>query len=269
MIIRQSTIKQFMECSLRYKFASEGAPRSQSSAMSFGTAIHDAVYVMETEMSLDRAVARFLDLWDNLEAHGLAYDYLIPRNDHRSYREKGLQILRDWWALVQWDTTVVLGREYYFRVPTSNGHEIEGTVDKWGVRQLKDGTWVVVIIDYKTSAKQPTRDYLRNDVQFHTYSYASTRREFWEPLNNGLEMFMQFRNAPRHNEWVQLRTPRIVDAGIRTDVHFNRMQYAIEQIELSVATGIFVPDISGASCEYCEFREVCGLPSIEAEGMAA
>jgi hypothetical protein len=70
-------------------------------------------------------------------------------------------------------------------------------------------------------------------------------------------------------EWVHLRTPKRIDAGFRTEVHYNRLQYAIEQIELSVALGIFVPDISGAACEFCEFRQRCGLPSREQEGLVA
>lgn len=270
MIIRQSTIKQFMDCSLRYKFAAEGAVREQSSALSFGTVIHEAVLFMETAPSNNLAVgiAKFDSMWDNLDAHDLAYDYLIPRNSHDGYRDMGHKILRDWWALIQWESDVVMGREFQFTVPIGS-NTLTGTVDKWGLRPLKGGGFGVLVSDYKTSAKQPTRDYLQHDVQFHAYCYATTQPEFWANVPDGEKLYQLYKDAPRIGEWVHLRTPKRIDAGFREEYHYNRLKYAIEQIELSVATGIFVPDISGSSCEFCEFRKRCGLPSREQEGLAS
>jgi hypothetical protein len=268
--IRQSTIKQFMECPLRYKFAEEGAPREQSSALSFGTVIHEAVLHMETapDNNLAVGIAKFDSMWDNLEAHNLAYDYLMPRNTHDGYREMGRKILRDWWSLIQWESDVVLGREYTFTVPIGS-NTLTGTVDKLALRPLKGGGFGVLVSDYKTSAKQPTRDYLQHDVQFHAYSYATTQPEFWAGIPGGENLYQVYKDAPRMGEWVHLRTPKRIDAGFRTQVHYNRLKYAVEQIELSVSLGIFVPDISGSACEFCEFRQRCGLPSREQEGLVA
>ena len=279
MIIRQSTIKQFMDCSLKYKFSHEdGIEREQSSALSFGTVIHDAVLVMEVQQSLAAGLARFDEMWDNLEKYDLRYDYLMPRNTHSGYRDMGHKILRDWWMLIQWESDVVLAREYNFTVPIGT-HQLTGTVDKLALRPLKGAKgYGVLVSDYKTSSKQPTRDYLQHDIQFHAYCYATTQPEFWvnlPPLKlmdgsvaTGDELYAKYIDAPRLGEWVHLRTPRRIDAGERTAVHYNRLEYAIDQIEASVATGIFVPDISGASCEYCEFRKRCGLPSREQEGLS-
>lgn len=270
MLIRQSTIKQFMECSLRYKFAAMGVPRTQSSAMSFGTVIHEAVLVMETAPrdNLAAGINHFDSMWDNLAAHGLAYDYLLPRNSHESYRELAYKILRDWWALIQWESDVVLGREYQFTVPIGD-HELTGTIDKFGLRPLKGGAVAVLVSDYKTGSKQPTRDYLAHDLQFSAYCYATTQPEFWVNIPNGMALYEEYKDAPRTGEWVHLRTPRRVPAGDRVEMHYNRLRYAIDQIDLAISTGIFVPDISGSSCEYCEFREKCGLPSREDEGLVA
>lgn len=259
-----------MECPLRYKFAAEGAEREQSSALSFGSVIHDAVLVMETaaDDNLQVGVARFDAMWDNLADHDLAYDYMLPRNSHSGYRDMGHKILRDWWSLIQWEYDVVLAREYQFTVPLGE-HELTGTVDKLALRQAKDGTYSVLVSDYKTGTKVPTREYLQHDIQFHAYCYATTQPEFWTNVPNGDTIFQEYIDAPRIGEWVHLRTPKRIDAGVRTDVHYNRLRYAVDQIELSVALGIFVPDISGASCEFCEFRKRCGLPSREQEGLVA
>lgn len=268
MIIRQSTIKQFMECALRYRFASEGAEREQSSAMSFGTVIHDAVLRMEIAPTNNLAVGlvRFDEMWDDLAAFDLDYDYLIPRYSHDTYRDLGHRILRDWWVLVQWESDIVLAREYTFSVPIGT-HTLTGTVDKLSIRPLKGGGYAILVSDYKTSAKAPTRDYLFHDIQFSTYSYASTQPEFWINIPNGDDLFAKYVDVPRIGEWVHLRAPRRISAGERNEMHYNRLKYTIDQIELSVALGIFVPDISGASCEFCEFRKRCGLPSLEQEGL--
>lgn len=268
MLVRQSTIRQYMECALRYNFASQGAPREQSSAMSFGTVIHEAVLHMEVQGSLEAGLALFTLMWDDLDTHGLGYDYLIPRNSHSGYRDLGHKILFDWWALIQWESDIVLGREYQFSVPLGE-HTLTGTADKVALRRLKGGVMAVLISDYKTGAKQPTRDYLQHDIQFHAYSYATTRPEFWADIPHGAELFEQYRDAPRANEWVHLRSTKRIDAGFRSQVHYNRLKYAVDQIEQSAALGIFVPTISGSTCEFCEFRKVCGLPSREDEGLAA
>ena len=269
MLIRQSTIKQFMECALKYKFAHEdGVAREQSSALSFGSVIHEAVFTLETNGDLQVGLDLFDRMWDNLGAYQLQYDYLLPRNSHDGYRELGHRILRDWWQLIQWESDIVLGREYTFTVPIGS-NQLTGTVDKLALRPLKGAKgYGVLISDYKTSAKQPTRDYLQHDVQFHAYCYATTQPEFWVNIPNGEQLFQRYAGMPRLAEWVHLRTTRRIDAGERTDVHYNRLKYAVEQIEASVATGIFVPDISGTSCEFCDFRLSCGLPSLEQEGLS-
>lgn len=269
MRISQSTIKQYMECPLRYKFKTMGVPREQSSALSFGSVIHEAIEHMEVQYSLQSGLDLFLKMWDNLGDYDLEYDYLIPRNSHQGYRDMGERILRDWWAIIQWESDVVIGREYAFEVPIGT-NSLSGIVDKIALRPIKgSGDFAVLVSDYKTSSKQPTRDYLQHDIQFHAYCYATTQPEFWAGLPNGDELYQRYLKAPRVGEWVHLRTARRIDAGERTQMHYNRLAYAVEQIEQSAALGIYVPNISGTSCEYCEFRKVCGLPSREEEGLTA
>jgi len=267
MQFRQSTIKLFTECSLRYRFQDQGAPREQSSAMSFGTAIHDAVMQMELAYDPQVGIDRFTAIWQHLADFDLDYDYLIPRYDHSTYTDLGYRILRDWWSLIQWDTDIVLAREYQFEVPIGDGSTLAGTADKVCLRTQKDGSYSVLISDYKTGSKQPTRDYLAHDVQFSAYCYATTQQEFWANIPDGPRLFTELANAPREGEWVQLRAPKRITAGQRTQMHYNRLRYACDQIEQSIALGIFVPDLSGEKCEFCEFRKVCGLPSRAEEGL--
>lgn len=267
MQFRQSTIKLFTECALRYRFQEQGADREQSSAMSFGTAIHDAVMQMELAYDVKVGVDRFEQIWSDLPAFDLDYDYLIPRNDHAGYHDKGLTILRDWWSLIQWESDIVLAREHPFEVGIGDGNTLSGTADKVALRPQKDGSYNVLISDYKTGSKAPTREYLAHDIQFSAYCYASTKPEFWDTIPNGPEIYQQMINAPREGEWVQLRQTKRIPAGLREQYHYNRLSYACDQIEQSIALGIFVPDLTGAKCEFCEYRKVCGLPSREQEGL--
>jgi hypothetical protein len=268
MILRQSMIKDWMRCPLAYRFRYvDELEREQSSALSFGTVLHDAVFVMENAQDLNVGLDRFRSTWNDLSILDVEYDYLLPRKSHQSYQDDGVRILEDWWALIQWEADLVLAREHPFLVQIGD-HELSGTADKIALRQLKHGEWVILVSDYKTNSKVPTREYLSHDLQFSAYCYASTLPEFWTGIDNGMEVYERFRDARRVGEWVHLRGPRRIDAGERNQVHYNRLRYAVDGIAESVACGIFVPTISGEACEFCDFRRACGLPSLEEETVA-
>lgn len=124
---------------------------------------------------------------------------------------------------------------------------------------------------HNTNKKTPTYGYLEEDLQFSAYAYATTFLVFWEqlcaaqgwPPEQAQVLFDRYKNVPRRGEWVALTEPKRMDAGERTQRHYNRIIMAVDALGLSVAMRIFVPTISGESCLYCDFREPCGLPAIE------
>lgn len=264
MKISQGTIKTWSECPLKVKYKLDAVPRTVSSAMSFGNALHLAVMDMEVAGRLQVGLNRLNAVWDDLDLHGLSYDYMMPRMTHDGYRQLGETILTDWWQLIQWDTDIVLAREHEFLVPIGE-NTLHGFVDKLVIRRVKGGEDVLVVSDYKTGSKLPTREYLRHDVQFSAYAYATTQPEFWDGLPNGQKLWSDLQPARRFGEWVHMRPTRRVDCGERTAMHYNRVRYACDAIAESIAMGIFPPTISGAACEFCDFRKLCGLPLIEEE----
>lgn len=283
MIVRQSMIKAWMECSLRYKYEHiDGLPREQSSALTWGSALHEAVERLETAMESDdedvrqnafsSALTWFTDAWaEPAKVLGPEYeiDYYLPRTSWQSLYDEGKEILTRWHGHQQWESDVVLAREYEFLVDVpGTDHQLTGTLDRLSLRYVgKLGRNVVQICDYKTSKKRPTYSYLAHDLQFTAYSFATEQPDFWTDIENGEEIFERMKDAPRHNEWIHLRGPQRLDAGERTaDPHYARLIYAINQIADSIALGIFVPDISGATCTFCDFREACGLKSLAEEG---
>lgn len=262
MLFRQSTLKTWQRCPLIYYWEQIGGlQREEMSATSWGTCMHEAVMKMEMAYDVQVGLDTFNTLWDKAE-----YDYLLPRQTHKGYSDQGQRAIRDWWFLIQWEADVVLAREYQFTVPIGD-HELTGTVDKLALRTLKHGEQVVLVSDYKTTSKAPTRDYLAHDLQFTSYAYATTQPEFWTGITDGQQIFEVTKEDRRFGEWCHLRTTKRLDAGPREQYHYNRLRYAVDQISESITLGVFPPNISGEVCEYCEYRKPCGLPSRIEEGL--
>lgn len=266
MQIRQSDLKTWARCPLAYRYQNiDKLPRQQSGALSFGTIVHECVLLMEVERDVEKAVKRFHAMWLEPESFDpeLKIDYYTRGSNWKKYSSEGERILRDWWGIIQWDSDVNLGREYEFDVPIGDGHVLHGTIDKLALRFMpKLNSNVLLISDYKTNAKTPTYDWLADDLQFTAYSYATTQPEFWTNMPNGMEIFERVSELPRYGEWVALKGPKRLDAGVRDQVQYNRLNYAVNALADSVAMRIFVPNISGETCRYCDFRANCGLPEV-------
>jgi RecB family exonuclease len=268
MDLRQSDLKAWARCPLSWRYQHiDKLPRTQSGSAVFGTLLHDCVLYMESMNDLDGAIKRFHSGWldpvGQLGQEKGQIDYYERYRSWKKFAEMGPRILRDWWSIIRWEADTVIAREHEFDVPIGNGHRLHGTADKIMIRFVpKLNTNVLVVCDYKTNAKTPTYDYLADDLQFTAYAYASLRPEFWARIPNGWTLYRNTKDLPRYGEWVHLQTPRRIDAGPRDTPQYNRLVYAINQMAESVAMRIFVPNISGETCKYCEFRDNCGLPEV-------
>lgn len=270
MIIRQSMLKTWQSCPLKIHWERKGLDRLQSGSVIFGSVIHDVMLWMEVNQDVDGAVERFKEFWARPELLDPTFriDYYVRGTNWKKYLEKGERVIRDWWNIIQWETDLVLGREFMFNVPIGNGHTLHGTIDKLTIRwSPKDDSWVILISDYKTSAKTPTYGYLEEDLQFSAYAYATLRPEFWATMfpddpERGLALYEKHKDLPRRGEWVQLVESKRMDAGLREERHFNRLIMAVNAVADSIDLGIFPPNISGESCKFCDFRKQCGLPEL-------
>jgi hypothetical protein len=268
MRLRQSDLKEWHRCPLAWKYSRlDHLPEEQGGSSIFGSILHDTVLYMEVNADLPGAIERFNRLWLQPDLLDPTYqiDYYERGRNWKKFSELGPKILSNWWSIIQWEADHVLAREHYFEVPIGDGHTLAGTADKVALRfHAATNEWVVLISDYKTNAKTPTYDYLEEDLQFSAYAYASTREEFWAnlPGGRGPELFRQYERLSRRGEWVQLQGPKRMDAGPRTQRHYNRLTMAVNAMAESVAMRIFVPTITGESCRYCAFRKPCGLPEI-------
>jgi hypothetical protein len=268
MQLRQSDLKTWARCPLSWRYQHiDGLPRSQGGSSVFGSLLHDCVLYLETTRDLPGALDRFHTGWlDPIALLGQdkgQIDYYERGRNWKKFSDEGPKILKDWWGLIQWESDTVLAREHHFQVPIGNGHVLEGTADKVAVRMMpKINSYVLLISDYKTNAKRPTYDWLADDLQFTAYCYASLQPEFWTGIPNGEAIRLRAADWPRYGEWVNLRGPVRMDAGPREMPQYNRLIFAANALADSVAMRIFVPNISGETCRFCEFRRNCGLPEI-------
>jgi hypothetical protein len=271
--VRQSDLKTWQKCPLIYRFQNiDGLQREQSGSLTYGSIIHHCVQWLEEHRDLDGAIALFQELWIQPTLLDPTYQpqYYVRGTNWKKFMDLGPKVLRDWWSIFSWDAGVVLAREHSFEVPIGDGHTLHGTVDKLEISYKAQayggvGGQVLKIVDFKTDKKQPTYDYLAEDLQFSSYAYASTQREFWINLG-GDAAWQRHLDLERHGEWIQLNGPKRMDAGIRTQRHYNRIEMAVNALAESVGMRIFVPTISGETCRYCEFREPCGLPELDDNG---
>lgn len=266
--VRQSDLKQWSRCPLSWRYMNiDGLPRTQGGSAVFGTVLHELVLYLETTKDFEGTLQRFTQMWLDPVAHlgrdKGQIDYYERGRSWRKFNDIGPKILADWWALIQWESDVVLAREYEFDVPIGDGHRLHGTIDKLAIRYLAaTDSQVLLVSDYKTAGKRPTYEYLEDDLQFTAYSYATLQPEFWVNIPDGPAMFERLKDLPRRGEWVHLQDIHRMDAGPREQHQYNRLIYAVNAMAESVALRIFVPDISGATCRFCEFRDRCGLPDI-------
>lgn len=263
MIVRQSLLKTWQTCPEKLRLEMAGHPRQQSGALTFGTIIHACVEILETR-SLDEAQDAFEHWWAEPTTldPSLKIDYYLRGTNWKKYRANGKRILEEWAAIHSWNTDAVLAREFTFDVPIGDGHILHGTIDRLAVRNGPEGP-TIVVSDYKTSRKEPTYDWLEDDLQFTSYLYATLRPEFWATFSDGEERFERYKNYRRFGEWIQLLGPKVKAAGTRSQAQYNRLIRMVNQLARSVDADIYVPTISGESCKWCDFRQSCGLEEVE------
>lgn len=260
MIVSPSKLKTWQSCpeAFRLKYV-ERLSEPRSAALSFGSIIHACIEILETS-GLKAAIKAFNDWWRDptLLDPELQIDYYLAGTSWKKYSVKGHSILKEWAAIWAWNTDVVFAREYSFEVPIGDGHTLRGIIDRLALRSVV-GKPAVVVQDYKTSRKEPTFEYLEDDLQFISYCYATTRPEFWAGFSDGEERWRRYQGYARIGEWIQLLGPKVKSAGVKTQPQYNRLTKAVNQLALSVEAGIYVPTISGTSCKWCSHREICGL----------
>lgn len=255
MKVRQSNLKQFGTCARQFYYSQilQLEPEKVGSLTVLGTVWHYAVDTLETYRDLDLAIRTFRHYWSNPELLGETIDYWHRQTTFHGLEKRGVSMLRRYHELSPWHGGILLGTEIHFEVPLGR-HTLEGTIDKLYARPQVKG---LDCIDFKTGSAVPEK--LRANLQFTSYTYATTRPEFWAYVPGHEGEYERFKDYKRQGWWYHARNNKMFNAGYRGNLDYQRLLLAVNAMEEAIENNIFPLDISGVSCGYCPFfEEICG-----------
>lgn len=267
MRVSATLLSTFMDCPLKGKFRYvDHLPVKRNSYMTFGIVMHASLEEYAKHGDIDKTIDFFLDLWDNPEKVNAEIEVWPKGTTMGGLMERGLELLRSNHESQQWDPGDIIASEHKFLVPCGK-HEIVGVVDRVEIKKSGRGKNTVRVIDFKTAKRQPTKDQLALNVQLTLYLYASLQKEFWLGNGDGFppispdaeELWEKVQGLPRRAIWWNLNTAKQIDAGPRIDEDYLRMYRAITEIARALEYEVYVPDISGESCHWCDFTKPCGV----------
>lgn len=263
-----SKLRTWMDCPLQAKFKEEDdSPQIINAKQVFGVVIHSCLEEFNNGVPLDACLVRFKQLWHEPELIGMPIDVWPKFTTYGGLRKKGIEILESYASRHKWESRNVIATEHRFCVPFGE-HFLTGIVDLVEQKKSPSGKKQLRIVDYKTASKQPTLADLRMNIQLTIYVYASQQPEFWlgfpdderyPAIPDGANLFQLYEKLPRRAIWYHLWTSKEIDAGDRDDADMMRLYRCVTEVEKAVKNDVYVPDISGNSCTYCDYTEQCGI----------
>lgn len=258
-----SQLRRWMSCPLQVHFDNTiKRPQQQNSKTTFGTCVHDALEMYNKSGDIEESSRRFLHTWENPQLFDAVPDVWARGTTYGSLKTKGIEILDQYHAAHRWEERDIVASEHKFHVPFGD-HSISGVVDLMEVRRSQGGK-ALIITDYKTSSRTPTYAELALNIQFTVYQYATLQEEFWvgngdeyPGLFNGASLFEEFKAMPRRGIWHNLWLNKEVYVGERDDNDYLRMYRCMIEVAKAIEAEIFVPNISGDSCGFCPYHDVC------------
>lgn len=294
MLLHQSDLAALARCPAQYGYRRAGLPSKTNSAAAYGSVMHHALQVLERKLhdariktepksaayetayrqAVHAAKETFVHYWSplNIEAicEPVPNDGWLPRQGYSELRARGIDAIGKYADLIRYDDHELLATEYGFVVPidgtfdehTGEPHYLGGSVDRLALRHYLRRL-CVCIDDYKTGKEQR---YLRHNIQFTGYCYATTKREFWVGYQGedgfgeqrGNELYERMADAGRRGTWINMRTFKMQDAGWRGPQDYERLRLAVDQFAAMYYADIFPLTINGEACQYCDFRSICG-----------
>lgn len=272
--IHQSSLKSYARCGEQHRRQLNGEQGGQLSATAFGSVIHHALHTLERSRDLNAAINTFEYYWNpaNIDEVCAPVDIWIARQSYSSLLLKGRETLKRYWDLKMYDDEEVLALELPFAVQirgtkdeqTGEPHVLLGTIDRLSIRSYNRQVHLNVD-DWKSGKKAL---YLKNNVQFSAYCYATLWPEFWvgnpEFLTEGFgeerghQLMLRLLDAPRHGWWINVMGgPDWSDAGLRVERDYQRFVHSVSTYVRAVQNDIFPLNIDGMNCQFCPFRDTC------------
>ena len=235
MTLRQTAIRNYLECPLRFRFEYlDQIPHRASPALAFGRAFHRTLerFHREQVTKLPAAQTLFEQVWAQI----LAEDR--PRfennNQEPEYAALGRELLEQYLPSPPAQRPPLL-LEYPFALEL-DGHTLTGTVDR-----IDEADGGLVILDYKTGKRRPNQARLDDDLQFSLYSWGVT-------VTLDLPVVRcEYLHLRKMETFVTHRGPE----------HFQHLrQEVLPQVLRGIQAGVFPPSPNFWCC-YCDYAYLC------------
>lgn len=268
MLVSASQLRTWQDCALRGKFHYiDRLPQEQSGAASYGTIMHYVIEQIDRGLKYEEAKLLFERLWREPERLGVKPTYFPYRTSFDSYRKKGLATIDGYREMRMWGRPHIIAHEYPFLVRIGE-HEIRGIIDRLELRTTGK-TDVLCVTDLKTASRKPTKFDLRTDLQFTSYFYATTQKEFWTGIEgsstylgfaDGEELWKHFRDTRRVGVYLMLgESCSELDVGDRGDMDYQQLYRLISEVDHAVQQQVFIPRISADTCGNCDYFDHCAI----------
>ena len=258
-----SQLKTWSNCALKakYHYIDGMQRRSTGTAAHMGSAVHVGLEKHYKDGGgLDVALSEFDSYYMNPDNYP---DKVNRGTTFNGGYEKGVKMLTAYFEDVAFDQydRIILGAEVPFKVDFA-GHDLTGFID---LLYTNTGYLTLAIQDWKTG-RRPNTDSLYLDVQGTCYAWAVSCKEFWvghdgddkyPGIENGEELYERFKNVQPDVIWYDLKNNKPYSFGRRTTQDFARLYRLMQMIERAVETDTYIPTISGDSCGFCEYQDIC------------
>ncbi len=239
-----SQINTYLTCPLRYKFQYVDLipPAFRSSALAFGTAIHEAVAALYQtqlegdELRPDQMLDVYRDTWEKAENikyfNGDSEECLIEK-------AKGMLTVfhenRD-------PSITVLGVEEFFQLPLGGVPPFEGYIDL--IEQSPEGQ--ITVVDLKTASKKLTNSSVHSNLQLTAYALGPEALGF-DP--DTLNMRLDVLTKTKSPQMLKYETQRSEEQRHR----FVRLVYGVWN---AIESHVFYPR-GDWHCQQCAWAEPC------------
>jgi len=275
LVVRQSDLASYSRCAQQKKLndlskAGVIGPGEQLSMTAYGSVLHHGVHVLEKlrferrKDALAKAHSSFEFYWDPVNIAAICPPVTIwaARQTYAGLLRKGHQTLDLYAKHLEGDRSKLLALEIEFNLPfelDGEQHILHGTMDRLALRKDPSGVTYVEVADYKSGQDYK---YLRWNAQFTLYCWSTTQHKFWADAwgeQQGEELYQRFALLGRRGTWVSLRNGvDRQDAGWRGPKDYDRLWVAIREYIKAVKADIYPLSLTGTTCEWCQWREICG-----------
>jgi putative RecB family exonuclease len=242
-----SQISTYLMCPLRYRFQYVDLipPAFTSSALVFGSAIHEAVgafyeeILTGDELRPDQMLDVYRQAWQSRDGAEIRF---FNGDDEQSLTEKAHQMLTVFHEAFDPDVQILGIEEFFEFTINEKVPPFQGYIDL--IEQSADG--VVSVVDLKTAARKPTKAQASNNLQLTAYTLGAESLGFDpEQLNLRLDVLTKTKNP----ELVRYETTR-------SEEERQRFVKTVKHVWNAIESHCFFPR-QDWHCAQCAWADTC------------